>query len=368
MSASRFLNGAGAGVNNKTPGVSIVVINYNNGRFLHAAINSALGQTHSPCEVIVVDDCSTDNSRSVIVSFGDHIRIVLRKENGGQTEALNSAWPLARHPILIFLDSDDLLLPHAAATVAAHWTAGVTKIQFPLVTIDAAGRGSGHLTPRYLPGLDTATIRTELLRTGGSPNSPASGNAYSRALLDAVTHDHGFDLENSRQHWMDAILECNAPFYGEVVTLYDPLACYRLHRDNLYAITVVDTTHIVKLLEYFTNKLEYFAERCRTWGIPFDPTLASNHSLWYLECRLMILKLTCYRKRSADGWAREPILRILYRALRACINSPLPIFDRILRAGWIICIVGSTKPIAKRLIAVRFVAGERPAWLKRLLH
>jgi hypothetical protein len=68
----------------------------------------------------------------------------------------------------------------------------------------------------------------ELLRTGGSPNSPASGNAYARSLLEAVRRDGGFDLENLREHWMDAILECNAPFYGEVVTLYQPLACYRV--------------------------------------------------------------------------------------------------------------------------------------------
>jgi glycosyltransferase involved in cell wall biosynthesis len=43
-------------------GVSITVVNYNNEGFLTAAIDSALGQNHPFCEVIVVDDCSTNNS------------------------------------------------------------------------------------------------------------------------------------------------------------------------------------------------------------------------------------------------------------------------------------------------------------------
>ena len=90
-------------------GVSIIVVNYNNAEFLGTAIDSALGQNHPVCEVIVVDDCSTDNSRAIITGYGDRIRSALRETNGGQTAALNSAWPLARYPILIFLDSDDVL-------------------------------------------------------------------------------------------------------------------------------------------------------------------------------------------------------------------------------------------------------------------
>src|ERR1700724_1209673 len=138
------------------PGVSIIVASYNNEPFLAAAIDSALGQDYPLCEVIVVDDCSTDNSRAIIASYCDRIRSVLRESNGHQVAALNSAWPLARHPILIFLDSDDLLFPHAAATVAGLWTAATVKMQYPLVTIDKAGRQLGNVYPKYPRNLDTA--------------------------------------------------------------------------------------------------------------------------------------------------------------------------------------------------------------------
>src|SRR5215469_9640470 len=262
------------------PGVTIIVVNYNNGRFLAVAIESALGQNYPLCEVIVVDDCSTDNSRGVIERYCDRIRVVLKEQNEGQTSSLNSTWPLARFPILIFLDSDDVLLPHAAATIASRWTAATVKTQSPLLTIDKEGRQIGHVAPKYPPNLDTETLRRTLLRTGGCPVSPSSGNACSRALLETITSDGGFDVENPREMWMDQILECSAPFYGEVVTIYEPLACYRIHDGNGFALNRIDKACFDKMSRLFTLRLDYFTERCRIWGIAFDPAAARNRSIW----------------------------------------------------------------------------------------
>jgi glycosyltransferase involved in cell wall biosynthesis len=341
-------------------GVSIIVVNYNHERFLAAAIDSALGQSHPRCEVIAVDDCSTDNSVAVIAGYGDRIRSVLRKTNGGQVEALNSAWPLARYPILIFLDSDDLVLAHAAATVAARWTPATVKIQAPLVTVDQTGREIGRVSPKYPPDLDTARIRAELLRTGGAPNSPASGNAYSRSLLEAVAQDGAFDLDTPREYWMDTILTCNAPFFGEVISLSEPFACYRIHDANLYRLTVADAEQFTRMLNYFAHEIEYFTGRCRSWGVPFDPVAVRNHSLWALECRLIADKLA-YNKSPAVTDSSHHSARILFHALRACVRAPLPMLTRIIRAGWLISVVVSPKSIARRLIALRFIPSARPA-------
>jgi hypothetical protein len=152
---------------------------------------------------------------------------------------------------LIFLDGDDLLLPHAAATIADIWTPATVKVQFPLATIDKAGRQIGHTAPKYPPNLDTATIRRELLRTGGSPNSAGSGNADSRS--SRISADSGFEIENSRDHHMDAVLECNAPFYGEVVTLYEPLSCYRVHDSNIFSMNSIANA--------------YYAIKCGAWFV-----------------------------------------------------------------------------------------------------
>jgi glycosyltransferase involved in cell wall biosynthesis len=343
-------------------GVSIIVLNYNYGRFLSAAIDSALNQDHPLCEVIVVDDGSTDNSRAVISRYGDRIQSVLRETNNGQIAALNSAWPLARHPILIFLDADDVLFPQAAATVARCWTPATVKTQCPLVTIDELGRQLAHIAPKYPPNLDTATIRRQLLRAGGSILSPVTGNAYSRALLDQISTDGGFELENPREHHMDMILECNAPLYGEVITIYQPLAYYRVHGGNLYATSRVDGPHFAMLLDAFATRLGYLTQRCRSLGISFDASATRNYSLWPLECQLSAYKLT-----SAKNPLSEPVYHTLFRALRACLYAELPVSNRLIRAGWFVSVAVSPRVLAKRLITLRFVTTERPPWLERVL-
>src|SRR5579859_381921 len=70
------------------PLVSILINNYNFGHLIGDAIDSALAQTYTNCQVIVVDDGSRDNSRDVISGFGNRIKAVF-KSNGGQSSALN---------------------------------------------------------------------------------------------------------------------------------------------------------------------------------------------------------------------------------------------------------------------------------------
>ncbi len=93
-----------------SPLVSILINNYNYGRFLNEAIDSALNQTYDKVEVIIVDDGSIDNSQEIIASYGDKI-IPIIKSNGGQASAFNAGFAASHGEIICFLDSDDLFLP-----------------------------------------------------------------------------------------------------------------------------------------------------------------------------------------------------------------------------------------------------------------
>ena len=72
------------------PLVSIVIPCYNQSRYLPEAINSALGQTHRPIEVIVVDDGSRDNVSDVILHYAQVQ--CLRQENHGRSQARNNGF------------------------------------------------------------------------------------------------------------------------------------------------------------------------------------------------------------------------------------------------------------------------------------
>jgi Glycosyl transferase family 2 len=338
------------------PGVSIIIPNYNYERFIGEAIESALAQAHPDCEVIVVDDCSTDTSRSVIERYADRVQTVFLTKNGGQLAAINATWPLARHPILIFLDSDDRLVPHAASTIARAWAPKMGKVQFPMVSIDANGRPLGHVAPKYQGDLDTKTLREFILKTGGAPSTPGSGNAYAKWLLERLS-----PIEPAEgMIWLDPVLETNAPFYGEVLTLPEPLAEYRTHGTNGYQRQDLSLDGFARYISVFESKLAYVEKRAPCWGEAFDAEAAKRCSIWYTECLMAAAKLS---PRGAPHQMHP--LRVLGRALRAAPRSPHSVKQRAVHLAWLTAVTLAPRGTAENLIAYRFVIARRPRWLER---
>ena len=92
------------------PIISVIVANYNHAQFLEQSVNSVSNQTFSDIEIIIVDDCSTDNSKDVIqeLAKGDsRIRPLFLSENKGKWFALNSAIAKAEGKLITLNDADD---------------------------------------------------------------------------------------------------------------------------------------------------------------------------------------------------------------------------------------------------------------------
>ncbi|HEX9046250.1 MAG TPA: glycosyltransferase [Verrucomicrobiae bacterium] len=88
------------------PKISVVIPAFNRAHCLANAVQSALDQTFTDLEIIVVDDGSTDGAAEVLAQFGERIR-VLRQENRGVSAARNAGIRAARAEWIAFLDSDD---------------------------------------------------------------------------------------------------------------------------------------------------------------------------------------------------------------------------------------------------------------------
>lgn len=89
------------------PTVSVIIPNYNRGRLVGETIANMIGQSLPPFEVIVIDDGSTDDSRDVIQSFGNKVKL-LCQENQGPGAARNAGLKAANGEFVQFMDSDDL--------------------------------------------------------------------------------------------------------------------------------------------------------------------------------------------------------------------------------------------------------------------
>ncbi|MFB0947052.1 MAG: glycosyltransferase family A protein, partial [Spirosomataceae bacterium] len=90
--------------------VSVLIAAYNAEKYVAETINSVLQQTQQPTEIIVIDDGSTDDTKSILETFRDKIRIISR-ENRGVPRSVNQAIQLSTQPLICFLDADDLWHP-----------------------------------------------------------------------------------------------------------------------------------------------------------------------------------------------------------------------------------------------------------------
>jgi glycosyltransferase involved in cell wall biosynthesis len=98
------------------PAVSIVIPLYNRQDLVGRTIDSCLAQTFPDFEIVVVDDCSTDQSLDVVRRYTDpRVRLVVHEANRGVCPTRNTGADAARAEWLMMLDSDDELLPNAVA-------------------------------------------------------------------------------------------------------------------------------------------------------------------------------------------------------------------------------------------------------------
>ena len=186
--------------------LSVVIPCRDAGAFVGPAIASALRQTRPPAEVLVVDDGSTDGSAEIAAAFGDPVRVIgTRHGNAASARADGAAAAAGR--LLLFLDADDLLGPHALEALAGAVPEGGVarcawrRYEAPSAGVWIAGPPScaplapwqdelmGWLTGWYVPPCGILWTRAALERAGGWRRGRycnQDGDVMMRALARGV--------------------------------------------------------------------------------------------------------------------------------------------------------------------------------------
>lgn len=207
------------------PLVSIVVPSYNCGRFIAEAIDSALQQTYSDKEVIVVDDGSTDDSLDVLRRYGDRIRVVT-EPNQGVSAARNEGIRRSRGELVALLDADDVWrADKLAKQVPFFANPAVGLVYCALEYIDEAGRSLGtNVTGRRGRVLrEIALLRGTVVLAGGS-TAVVRKAAFEKAGL----FDHELSTAADWDMWRR--IAC----YYEVDVAREPLMKYRLGPTSMH--------------------------------------------------------------------------------------------------------------------------------------
>lgn len=213
--------------------LTVVIPNFNYGKFVAEAIASVAGQSYSPIELIVVDDASTDNSVEVIKVALDSAegfestRLIAMEENAGKLAALNRALPHVSGEYFIILDSDDVLKPEYAERTIAE--------------LEKARADDPSIGFLYTDCMLISQTGEELDRGKSTAFDPALLERYSfvpepatclaKIVLEAGPYDEAIRKGTKHHKWKRIV---GNGWNG--LHLAEPLFCYRMHENNISGI------------------------------------------------------------------------------------------------------------------------------------
>jgi amino acid adenylation domain-containing protein len=153
--------------------VSVIIPAYNSAQYLPEAIDSVLNQTHSGCEIIVVDDGSTDETKVVCAKYLNGTSSTIKyvyQSNQGLPAARNKGVEASSGEYLVFLDSDDCLLPSAVEiglqAMQEHPEAGLVFGRYLYQLVRADGTFTTEKTCENQPSIASyASILADQHRT-----------------------------------------------------------------------------------------------------------------------------------------------------------------------------------------------------------
>lgn len=345
------------------PLVSVVINNHNYGRFLTDAIESALEQTHPYTETIVVDDGSTDDSRSVMTRYDNRIRVVM-KPNGGQASAVNAGFVLCRGDIVIFLDSDDMLLPDIAAAILKAYRAEphTARIQYRVEVTDAKGRPTGELIPADYVTMPSGDLGSGVIRFNNVTWwPPTSGHAFSARALRQILPMPEAPFYVS----MDYYLVRASTLCGTVLSLDRVGAYYRRHGTNEDSRNRLDLDQVrtqIELTRTAHPHLKRFAESMNLGSFAADASDVAD--LRYVAMRMMSLKLD----PAGHPVPGDTLTGLARRGIQvARLQTHQPYRVRLLAALWFVAIFLSPRSHAK-LLAERYSYPQTRPRLGRVLR
>jgi glycosyltransferase involved in cell wall biosynthesis len=241
--------------------LAIIINCYNYEDYVRHSIASVITQDTTQCEVLVIDDGSTDRSWDAIQTFG--VRS-FRKENGGQVSACRYGVSKTTAPFILFLDADDELVPGSIQTIIRHLDPNVAKIQFPLLRIDDTGSDLGSAFPKLENARARAAFVEAIEKAGTYISPPTSGNVFRRDLC-ALLEDAHYDSA------VDGVMLLAAPFYGDIISLAEPLGRYRLHSKNKSGTNQVPTPPLLRRHhKRFADRISHLKQALRDQGVTRD--------------------------------------------------------------------------------------------------
>ena len=211
------------------PKVSICIPSYNCGAFIGKTIQSILDQTFQNFEIIVVDDCSTDNSEEVVKRFKDpRIRFYRNEKNLGMVPNTNKALRLAEGEFVGILHPDDYYAPKMIETALKAFSENL-DVGFTYSSYVVVDEDDKIVTKVKLCDCNkTFKSKEEFKKLAIRNYAPPSAVLFRRKCYEVVgPFDEEFPYPNDWNMWLRISLKYDS------ACLSDYLCYYRMHRKSV---------------------------------------------------------------------------------------------------------------------------------------
>jgi glycosyltransferase involved in cell wall biosynthesis len=287
------------------PLVSVLMSNYNYGKYIGEAIESVIAQEYRHFELIVCDDGSTDNSCAIVSRYRDmDARItLLRKANGGQASGYNAGFAMSKGAILCFLDADDVYLPGKLARVVAAFRVDSQAgfVGHRLLRVDERRKPIG-ISP-LLAKMPSGWQGEYMLGNAGFLEylAPGGGLCLRREIAE-----HIFPLPEKGllSRYGDAPLMRLAPLMTRLAVVDDALAEWRCHGSNFSHKRRITADYLRRELNIYWEFWR-MQSSClsRLWGTDVAARLAPLHCNSHVaQMEYILAKLDSDNAR--DAWRR----------------------------------------------------------------
>jgi glycosyltransferase involved in cell wall biosynthesis len=314
------------------PKLAVIIACFNYEAYVERAVNSVLNQKCDACELLVVDDGSTDGSWEAISRCAVS---AFKIENRGQLGACLFGLDKTQAPFVLFLDADDELKPGSLARLVAELDERVAKLQFGLTLIDAEGNRMGSLSS-LKSFRERDRLVNEVLRRGVYKTPPTSGNVFRRdvcELLREVDYDKA----------VDGVVLFVAPFFGDIVSLSEELGNYRVHGLNDSQLGQLPTASVLdRDIKRFVARTEHL--RCILARVAPGRTLIEPQRAYYYRERNFCLQIVSGRSSPAS---------MLPKLLASLGSEPFSIVHKLALAAFFVLGAVLPREPAKALMACR---------------
>ena len=335
------------------PKLSVVITNFNYADFVGTAIDSVLSQD-ADIELVVVDDCSKDNSREIIQSYGDRIIPVLQAVNQGHGGGFNAGYARTTGDLVMFLDADDFLLPGAVQTILANYDPEIGMYLYRMNYADDKGALGGLYPPLEVPLAD-GDVSAQLREVGHYSGTITSGLVYTRTALEQVMP---MDSEMFRQGG-DGYLSATVPLHAVAKGFDQSISAYRLHGSQHSQFAKAYAKRARWRIGHQQDCFACIRDHAARRGLPTADDLGERDSGHLQERLISLLFEPDQHPVTTD--TRKGLLSKLRGANRERFGSKaLP------RNAWWILIGLLPAGAARTVLSWKIDVAARPAWINNL--